>query len=386
LGGTSRTDSNFLFSYAPPVLSSLRMLPGAARLLTSIGAPLTRVPTLGMALQIVGTNLGSPDVGAPMLVMDNNAVLNITFQNHTLIVVRIPAGDGVDHTLRYFVGNQWSPTFMLDYAPPSVTDVTPRRGPTLGGTLITLRGANFGVTPPVITLGGLPCTVAASVTPSAGHDTLTCTTSAGQGTGHVAQVSVSGQASVMNASIAFSYNAPRVDSVSPSGGPTSGRLPGALLSDGLHRAQGERVMITLRGADFGRNGSVALELAATETSSAQRFVVPPDDVVLHNDTHVHFYLPPGYGEALPIRLSVSGQANADAVTFTYDAPSVSALGYYNRQPTECAPRTQCFEFQNRTVCKVQAAGCWDTRGESMLELVGASFGPQDVLSGVTVVT
>lgn len=56
--------------------------------------------------------------------------------------------------------------------------------------VVTIRGDNFGVTAPSITVGGLPCAVVPPFQPSAGHNTITCVAPPGQGRDNLVSVTV----------------------------------------------------------------------------------------------------------------------------------------------------------------------------------------------------
>jgi len=65
-------------------------------------------------------------------------------------------------------------TYLVSLNGPSVNSVTPNRGPTAGGTAITITGSGFS-SGAQVTVGGAPCGSVAVVSPS----TVTCTTPAG---------------------------------------------------------------------------------------------------------------------------------------------------------------------------------------------------------------
>ncbi|MEY3898642.1 MAG: hypothetical protein RLZZ214_4164, partial [Verrucomicrobiota bacterium] len=49
---------------------------------------------------------------------------------------------------------------LFSYFPPQITSISPANGPTSGGTVITVRGSNFGISK-VVTIGGKSAAIAA---------------------------------------------------------------------------------------------------------------------------------------------------------------------------------------------------------------------------------
>jgi len=116
-------------------------------------------------------------------------------------------------------------------APPAITSVSPRLGPTAGGTPVTISGSGFGTTTATntVTIG----TAAATVT-AASATSLTVTTPAGSaGAAAVVVTNTSDELSVSDAD-AYTYIAPpAITSVSPSSGPTAGGTPVTISGSGF---------------------------------------------------------------------------------------------------------------------------------------------------------
>ena len=390
-GGPSRANSPVTFSYAPPAAADLRQAGvGGGSLITGPA----RVPTVGAPVVLTGSQFGAPgllaDSGAALVVLLDDALpLNVSAHAQGALAVSVPPGDGMLHYLRVMVAGQASDPLHFNYAPPSVAAVTPAHGPTLGGTVVTVHGANFGVsTSPSVTLGGVPCALAPGWVPAPGHDTLACVAPHSQGVAQAVVVSVSGQVSGPAPSSAgwWSYDAPAVVRVTPDHGPTSGRTVGDLTADGLHRTPGARIVTTLTGTNLGMHGVVAMWATEDGDPLAANVSVPAGDVLSWNDTTVVYYAPEGFGYGLEPRLWAGQWSGPTPVRFDYDPPTVLAVMRADRTLSQCQTFDQCFTAGNTTRCRTVTMGCYPTRGGFALEVVGASFGPQATLSGVTEVT
>jgi hypothetical protein len=129
-----------------------------------------------------------------------------------------------------------APNFSLAYAPPVLASkqlLSAGGGaPALGGFLLRLTGANFGLQAPRVTVGTLPCAV---VPGTHSHDSLLCTAPARQvDADSLVRVVVDGQPSE---ALEFAYDPPVVTRLAP--------------GDMLALAPDGRSRLTLRGANFG---------------------------------------------------------------------------------------------------------------------------------------
>jgi hypothetical protein len=129
-----------------------------------------------------------------------------------------------------------APNFSLAYAAPVLASkqlvVLDGGAPAIGGFVLRLTGANFGVLPPLVTVGALPCSVLPG---SHSHDSLECRVPNRQVDGDsLIRVAVDGQSSEP---LAFSYDPPVVTRVAP--------------GDILARAPAGRSRLTLQGVNFG---------------------------------------------------------------------------------------------------------------------------------------
>ncbi|RYE82889.1 MAG: hypothetical protein EOO65_04810, partial [Methanosarcinales archaeon] len=162
-GGTSRVDPNFVFSYAPPSVSEVLEFSDASksyRVVNGEGIQVHGMPTVGTRLVIQGRNFGfSNDNVSASVFFGSFGAGTVVSQNHSELVVDTPAYQGKDVRLVVMVAGQTSlesapglaapAPVMLRYSAPVVTSVSPQRGSTQGGYVLTLTGSNFG------TMGGV---------------------------------------------------------------------------------------------------------------------------------------------------------------------------------------------------------------------------------------
>ena len=381
LGGSSYVDPAFLFSYAPPsLIADPSLVSARLRRLQVLGGPL--VPTLGGTVSFDGYNLGglalTSDIVASLDATSQLVVVNMT---QTLLVVRVPPGDGANHSVAVAVAGQPSNVVTLSYAPPSVASISPQypagNAPALGGFPVTILGSNFGLSVPSVTIGGLPCIVSG---PAYNHSNITCTAPAGAGRNLPVVVTVSGQASALSDGSTFRYNPPRVLGMWPLGGPTSGRANGTAIPNSLLRNPGPRINVTLYGRSLSTGGNISFRVVASDPSSAVAWV-PPQDVQLWNDSMVVFYMPPGYGTGLSVVVTVAGQTQLDQlqpdppVLFSYDAPTILSVGRPDRDPATCLAQPSCSDggFNGSQLCLLIPGTCYPTGGGFTLQIVGTSF-------------
>ncbi|MCP4873617.1 MAG: hypothetical protein GY898_33440, partial [Proteobacteria bacterium] len=291
----------------------------------------------------------------------------------------LPLGDGRRHPVEFVVGAQssrLSGSPMVRYRRPSVASIGPGapQAPTLGGQVVVIRGKDLGPTRPVVHLGPYNCTVLSS-----SMTTVECRTSHGQGVSLPVAVAVRDQTS--DDGVRYSYNRPVVQAVVPAHGPTSGRTRPTISADRMTEIPGERLVVTVVGADLGTSGAVELRPseALLDAGVGMVIAVPAEDVLLHNDTTIRFFMPEGFGEDLTVRVTVGGQASREAVTFSYDPPVVDGVSRADKDPAACQDRERVYLVNlpggaTREASRTVPAECFDTRGGYALLVEGESFG------------
>ncbi|KAA0148295.1 hypothetical protein FNF31_07438 [Cafeteria roenbergensis] len=265
---------------------------------------------------------------------------------------------------------------MVRYRRPSVASIGPGapQAPTLGGQVVVIRGKDLGPTRPVVHLGPYNCTVLSS-----SMTAVECRTSHGQGVSLPVAVAVRDQTS--DDGVRYSYNRPVVQAVVPAHGPTSGRTRPTISADRMTEIPGERLVVTVVGADLGTSGAVELRPseALLDAGVGMVIAVPAEDVLLHNDTTIRFFMPEGFGEDLTVRVTVGGQASREAVTFSYDPPVVDGVSRADKDPAACQDRERVYLVNlpggaTREASRYVPAECFDTRGGYALLVEGESFG------------
>ncbi len=161
--------ANSLYTYVtPPTVTSITPSSG-----TTLG---------GTNVTITGTNF----TGATSVTFGGNAATNVTFVNSTTLTATTPAGTaGAANVIVTTPGgsNPSNSLFTFVTPPPTVTGISPNKGPTLGGTDVTLTGTNFtGATG--VTFGGNAATNVTVVNST----TITVTTPAAASAGAVSVV------------------------------------------------------------------------------------------------------------------------------------------------------------------------------------------------------
>lgn len=172
--------------------------------------------------------------------------------------------------------------------------------------------------------------------------------------------------------------------MSPKSGPTSGDALGPQIPFSIGYYPGPPILCTIRGSDFGLGGTVNFAVAGFLSTAG-----PAAQVVSWNHTVVQFYMPPGpvptlSGDGsvgLNVVPTVAGQTPADwngaypPALFSYDPPTLLAVGRADRAPVQCAPISSCYSSANGTTfCALVPAQCYDTAGRYPVQLVGESFG------------
>jgi hypothetical protein len=169
--------------------------------------------------------------------------------------------------------------------PPVLSSLEPAGGPTLGGTVLTIRGENFGVAGEV-RVGGLMAPIG-----TWDPTKITCLLPPGNpGPAPVEVITSDGT----SPPLAFKYDPPHIDFISPNSGPAAG---GTLL--------------TIRGQNFGR-GDVPAEVFLGSNPAPGAVVVSQDEMQAFSPPG-----PPGASFALFVR--IGGIPSINATPFTYDA-------------------------------------------------------------------
>ena len=205
VGGTSATGSTDQYTYVP--------VPTVTKVEPSEG-PVAG----GTSVTITGTNL----TGATGVSFGSTAATSFTVNSSTQITASAPGGTGtVDATVTTVGGTSAPnpPSDQYTYVPePTVTGLSPTKGPTVGGTTVTITGTNLsGAT--AVKFGSV---AAKSFTVVSGTS-ITAVSPAGTGIVNVTVTTVGGESATSSAD-EFGYGvvAPSVSKVEPVEGPLAG--------------------------------------------------------------------------------------------------------------------------------------------------------------------
>jgi hypothetical protein len=296
----SQVSNNIAFSFSP-VINSVAPLTG------------TLIPTAGgVTVNITGLGFSTPAIAAPIIFIGGN-LCNVTDQKDNQILCTLPPGQGVTEVVAQVTVFSSSSSLILQsltasltYNPPVITALSPTKGNTTGGTLITLQGTNFGSLSSV-TVNAFICSFVSS-----NHTAHICSTPPGTGT-NLLVILTSSSVSVYAASN-FSYSPPLITSVSPSRGSSQGGF-----------------LITLNGYNFGQftaynvyssTGSAQALITVTAFPTGVNSGIIP---TYQNHTQLIFLMPnPGGVGPTNILVDVDGQVNSTD-SFTYDQSIISSI-------------------------------------------------------------
>ena len=229
----------FGFSYQAPQLSSIEPTAGPA----AGGVPIT----------IYGENFGTAAVQQVARMGGKIALCQrIGHDRLEVTMPNLPPGTAVD--TRIEVNGFTTGTVPLTVEPPVITGVSPTRGPTLGGEIITITGSNFGHDGedplPVVDIAGRLCNVLAR--PSDSEIQARTAPGAGGSQPLVARVG-SGQP---GPAFPYAYGPPAINAAEPVPGPAFAGFP-----------------ITIHGSNFGPPGT-AIEARLHSPDGQGTFVLP----------------------------------------------------------------------------------------------------------------
>ncbi|MEW2443157.1 IPT/TIG domain-containing protein [Micromonospora marina] len=218
-GANATAPNGFTYVAAPPTAASI--------------TPNAGPQTGGQTVTITGTGLVPGDT---TVTFDGAPATNITVNpdGRSLTAVTPPGAVGPAVVVVTTGGGSAAPldyTYLADGSAANVTGMTPRTGPTSGGTTVTITGTGFTGTTGV-TFDGVPGT-GLTVNP-AGTRLTVVTPPNTAGPADVRLVFPAGTA----AAPPFTYLAPRITTISPDTGPTTGGTTVTITGTGLTGATG----------------------------------------------------------------------------------------------------------------------------------------------------
>ena len=263
-----------IFSYNAPVISSIS---------PSLG------PTVGGTLvTLTGSNFGVSDRGVSV----GGVPCTIVSASGIEVVFEAPPGTGLGKMVVLTVKGQTSNTVFYGYNAPTLISVTPNTDNTSGGSIVLVKGTNFG-TNPTITIGGSVCTLDGPVNED--QTEVYCQVPPGQGTSRSVQVNVNSQ---LSNTVTFSYNGPVLDSIEIGDAPTTGGTT-----------------LTLHGSSFGTSGTVSVGSSNCP-------------ITFHSHTKVECTLPPGEGTDVSVKVTV-GSLSSNTRKLSYLGPTITDVSPSN---------------------------------------------------------
>jgi hypothetical protein len=241
----------------------------------------------GGILTITGSNFGI----SRTVTIGGTLAIPTGANSHTQIQVTIPAGQGTNLPVVINCNGQTnlaSETPSFSYNAPFVNTLTSNGFTTAGGTA-TLSGTNFGVSPQVLVNG-----VAATLSGTPTHTSITFNVPPGSGTNIPVIVNVAGQTSNIQA---LSYPVPTITSPSPASGSTAGGYELTINGQNLGPAA---------AASISFNGQTVPALNSSPGHTLLRFIVPA-----------------GQGAARSLSVTTGGQSSAGNTAFSYSSPLIT---------------------------------------------------------------
>ena len=187
------------------------------------------------------------------------------------------------------------------------------------------------------------------------HDSVVFQLPSGIGVGHKIAVSVSGQTTE---SSPFDYEPPVITEVTPKEGPTSGTT------------EENNFIVTLKGFNFG-NHDAEVHMGTGEECEGNNDVQGPDvclyrvEIVSQDHEIIKFKLPAGIGYDAPIRVRVGKQISNMDITFSYSVPVVTSVYPLNG-------RTDGFSLQPKN--EIDEFGRTIMPDKQLITLIGDNFG------------
>lgn len=183
-------------------------------------------------------------------------------------------GAGSQNTISVIAHNQTgtNTAVSFSYNPPTITSFSTTQALTSGGDSLTITGTNLGssVIKRSVTVAGKNCPIISS---NSLHTQLICQLPPGEGLNKEVKVQVSDQTT---SSFTFAYDAPIIQSLSSSTGPTSGSTLNSLT------------WLTIYGKNFGTsNATVSVTIGSSSVLSCSS--------CLRNHTMIQVRIPPGEG-------------------------------------------------------------------------------------------
>ena len=241
----------------------------------------------GTMVTITGTGF-SGTTGVAGVTFGSTNVLAYTVVSDTEITATTPPnGAGVVPVTVNAPGGSATLANSFTYKSPTVKHVTPRSGPTAGGTMVTITGTGFSGTTGVagVTFGSTNVLAYTVVS-----DTEITATTPPNGAG-VVPVTVNAPGGSATLANSFTYKSPTVKHVTPRSGPTAGGT-----------------MVTITGTGFsGTTGVAGVTFGSTNVLA----------YTVVSDTEITATTPPNGAGVVPVTVNAPGGSATLANGYTY---------------------------------------------------------------------
>ena len=281
------SNADKVFSYDIPVITGLK--PNVAETVTS---------TL---VTILGRNFGDASAGRSARIGDT-LCSTLSFISFSALGCTVVPGLGAQLDVLVQVDIvSGSTADIFSYYAPVLGSLQRANAPPAGGTTTTVSGSHFGIYDSTVAaeIDGVSCRPVLWTSDS----TILCGVPANIGKDKPFSLKLVGQS--VTGLKGFSYNAPRLTSVTPATSPTSGATSSP---------------ITLHGFNFG-----ATDPASRATATIGSTECPT--VTWLSDNQIRATVPDGEGKAHSSSVIIAGQISLMAAAFSYEPPSITALIY-----------------------------------------------------------
>jgi hypothetical protein len=280
--------------------------------LTAVRVASVLFPRGGNIITLYGSEFGNYRGEKSLFLKTGNTDSDtVRWTSDSTVQAVTPAGAGRNVRVHVRINGQITDSDQnVTYPAITVTSISPLVGPARGGNSITVLGTNFG--PTLETNLGQAIKIGANACPNlvyVSEGELVCEAPAGTGTALDVNLNINGYTAGLKA--AFSYDAPRTFSVTPS----------------THASKISQVTtLTISGENFGAKDSTPLAFIGSTQCGVTKWV--SDDAVLCIGGRSGAVVAPmqGFG-SVPVVVSVAGQETDEekAAKFVYTLPALSEI-------------------------------------------------------------
>ena len=300
---------------------------------------LLSIPTPGLDVYMVGTNLGTNGTVTYL-----EQICRIINHDHERIDFQLPPGVGLGGRIELNVATQIAVSKRIGYEKPIITKVAPQPLDTAGNQSITIEGMNFGPAFAKPTIN-FECDVShqndcqpkkqdlVCLRLNNTHGEISCQVPQGDGFRLRTVVRVGSQTNDVVSSLTtedasvFDYDIPSITSIDPAQGPT----------EGIDR-------LVINGKNFAQTAELS-ELRITIGS----WVLPSNVsgwILERDDNFIAVKVPPGVSlpEGHKVTLSVHGKTNLEDIRYFYMPPVMHNITFLDIHGNYLIPPSGCAKY------------------------------------------